>query len=118
MAHSVEPRCPFLDREIRSLSDALPYHEHFDGVANKVTLRRSFTGVLPSEILHRRKTSCDVGSGLRGLVVRYLRRNGRSEREELRMIWKQIFTYEPSQPYFHAYPVLDAAIDKRGESPR
>jgi asparagine synthase (glutamine-hydrolysing) len=118
MAHAVEPRCPFLDREVRAISDALEFHDLFEGSENKMVLRRSFDGVLPTEILHRRKTSCDVGSGIRGAVVRYLRGNGRSEREELRGIWGQMFAHDHSKPYFHAYPVLDAAIDKRGEAPR
>lgn len=118
MAHSVEPRCPFLDRSIRAISDGLGFRELYNGGENKVALRRAFEGVLPPEILHRRKTSFDVGSGIRGEVVRYLRRNGRSEREELRLVWSEIFRYEASEPYFHAYPVFDAVIDRRGETHR
>jgi len=118
MAHSVEPRCPFLDRSMRAISDGLGYREFYDGGENKVALRRGFEGVLPPEILHRRKTSFDVGSGIRDEVVRYLRRNGRSERDELRQVWEETFFYESSEPYFHAYPVFDPAIDRRGESHR
>jgi len=118
MAHSVEPRCPFLDRSVRSISDGLGFREIYDGGKNKVALRRAFEGVLPPEILHRRKTSFDVGSGIRGEVVRYLRRNGKSEREELRQVWDGLFRHEGSEPYFHAYPVFDAAIDRRGETHR
>jgi asparagine synthase (glutamine-hydrolysing) len=118
MAHSVEPRCPFLDRAVRAISDGLSFREVYDGGENKVALRRSFAGSLPPEILHRPKTSFDVGSGIRGEVVRYLRRNGSSEREELRRVWEQIFAHDSSHPYFHAYNVFDAAIDCRGESHR
>jgi asparagine synthase (glutamine-hydrolysing) len=118
MAHAVEPRCPFLDRSVRAISDGLEFHDLYDGDENKMALRRSFAEVLPAEILRRRKTSCDVGSGIRGEVVRYLRRNGRSERDELREVWRQIFAHDSVKPYFHAYPVLDAAIDRRGEGPR
>ena len=118
MAHSVEPRCPFLDRAVRAFSDGLGFHEMYDGGENKVALRRRFEGLLPREILHRRKTSFDVGSGIRGQIVRYLRRDGRSERDELRGIWAQRFAHEPSEPYFHSYPVFDAAIDRRGEGHR
>lgn len=118
MAHAVEPRCPFLDRSVRAISDGLEFHDLYEGDENKMALRRSFAGVLPAEILLRRKTSCDVGSGIRGEVVRYLRRNGRSEREELREVWRQLFAHDYMKPYFHAYPVLDAAIDRRGEGPR
>ncbi len=118
MAHGVEARCPFLDRAVRGLSDGLSFHDLYGSEENKVGLRRSFEGVLPSEVLHRRKTSFDVGSGVRGEVVRHLRRNGRSERDELHDIWRQHFSFDPSEPYFHAYPVFDAAIDRRGASHR
>ncbi|MCB9545268.1 MAG: hypothetical protein H6706_05165 [Myxococcales bacterium] len=118
MAHSVEPRCPFLDRAVRSVSDALAFRDLYDGGENKVALRRCFEGVLPPQILRRRKTSFDVGSGIRGEVVRYLRRNGRSEREELRRLWEGYFRHEPTERYFHAYPVFDVAIDHRGEAHR
>lgn len=118
MAHSVEPRCPFLDRAVRAISDGLGFHDLYDGDENKVALRRAFEGVLPPDVLHRRKTSFDVGSGIRGEVVRYLRRNGRSEREELRQVWDTLFRHESSEPYFHAYPVFDAVIDRRGETHR
>jgi asparagine synthase (glutamine-hydrolysing) len=118
MAHSVEPRCPFLDRSIRSFSDGLGFHDLYDRGENKLILRREFKGVLPPETLHRRKTSFDVGSGIRSELVRYLRRNGRSEREELRQIWNELFHHKSSEPYFHVYPVFDAAIDARGEAHR
>ena len=118
MAHSIEPRCPFLDRAICAFSDGLSYAEMYEDEENKVALRGGFDGVLPPEILHRPKTSLDVGSGIRGEVVRYLRRNGRSERDELREVWEQFFTHDSSEPYFHAYPVFDAAINRRGETHR
>ena len=115
MAHSVEARCPFLDRAVRNISDGLGFQDLYGGGVNKSVLRYSFAGALPSEILHRRKTSFDVGSGIRSQVVQYLRRNGRSEREELRQIWNELFAHGDSNPYFHSYPVFDAAIDHRGE---
>jgi asparagine synthase (glutamine-hydrolysing) len=118
MAHSIEPRCPFLDRGIRAFSDTLTYDELYNGDKNKITLRHRFEGVLPSEILQRRKTSFDVGSGIRREVVRYLRRNGKSERAELKAVWEQYFTHDASESYFHAYPAFDDAIDRRGETHR
>jgi asparagine synthase (glutamine-hydrolysing) len=118
MAHSVEARCPFLDRAVHGFSDGLSYPEMYDGDENKVTLRRRFDGVLPPEVLHRRKTSFDVGSGVRAEVVRHLRRRGRSEREELRDLWEQHFSFDASAAYFYAYPVFDDAIDRRGGAHR
>lgn len=118
MAQSVEARCPFLDIKIRAFSNRLDFHQLYSKNENKVTLRHSFTGYLPAEILHRKKTSCDVGSGIRGMVVRYLKRHGRSERTELLTLWEQIFGFNAMHPYFHQYSVFDQAIDSRGESHR
>lgn len=113
MAHSVEARCPFLDRAVRGFSDNLSFGEIYKGEQNKVTLRRQFEGYLPQEVLERRKTSFDVGSGIRHEVVRYLRRNGRNERDELRRIWRKRFAFDSSRPFFHAYPIFDEVIDRR-----
>jgi asparagine synthase (glutamine-hydrolysing) len=117
MAHAVEARCPFLDRAVRSCSDGLDYTDLYmpaqAELQNKMALRRAFENVLPTEVLNRRKTSFDVGSGVRGLVVSHLRRNGSSERKELERIWRRNFTMDAADPWFHAYPVFDQVIDKR-----
>ena len=115
MANAIEPRCPFLDRDVKAFSDQLGYDQLYSAKSNKIALRQYFSEYLPEAIINRPKTSCDVGSGIRGVVVRYLRRNGRSEREELLEIWRTHFKFEPVEGYFHSYPVFDAAIDMRGE---
>ena len=115
MAQGVEVRCPFLDIEVRSISDNLGFDEMYADKENKVELRRCFKEVLPRSVLKRRKTSFDVGSGIRGQVVQYLRRNGKSEREELLNLWQQFFAHDATAPYFHSYPVFDTLIDRRGE---
>ncbi|MFT2092899.1 asparagine synthetase B family protein [Paraglaciecola sp. 2405UD69-4] len=115
MANGIEPRCPFLDPVVKSLSDRMSFSELYADDINKMVLRKAFKGALPQEIIYRKKISCDVGSGIRTMVVRYLKRNGRSEREELLTIWKQYFNFDPTQSYFHSYPVFDVAIDARGE---
>lgn len=118
MAHSIEARCPFLDRAVRGFSDELQFHDLYRDGQNKVILRQAFEELLPQAVLHRPKTSFDVGSGIRGQVVDYLRRNGRSERAELRDIWRTQFTFDVSNPHFHRYPVFDELIDRRGERHR
>lgn len=118
MAHSVEVRCPFLDRAVRAFSDGLLFQELYEGGENKVILRRAFEGVLPPNVLRRRKTSFDVGSGLRGEVVRYLRRSGKSERKQLQEIWSSHFSFDATASYFNAYPVFDEVIDRRGDTHR
>lgn len=114
MAHGVEARCPFLDRAVRAFSERLGHADMYGGGANKITLRRSFEGVLPAEVLWRPKTSFDVGSGVRGRVVQALSHAGQSEREALRAIWGAQFSFDPDASYFHRYPVFDVAIDRRG----
>lgn len=118
MANAVEARCPFLDRAVRAHADSLVCGDLYGRETNKVALRRAFEGLLPHAVLHRSKTSFDVGSGVRGLVVNYLRRNGRSERDELREVWREHFTFDAANPYFHTYPTFDAAIDARGATHR
>ena len=114
MAHSVEVRCPFLDREMRAFSDTLTHEEMYNTSANKYILRKTFTGFLPDSILMRKKTSLDVGSGIRAMVVSYLRREGASERDALRQLWLERFNYDSAHPYFSEYPVFDHLIDRRG----
>lgn len=118
MANSVEPRCPFLDKDVKALSDTLGYDELYSDGMNKIKLRRVFDGFLPSKVLLRKKVSCDVGSGIRGMVVNYLKRDDRSERDELLDIWKRHFQFDHSDDYFHSYPVFNSAINARGETHR
>ena len=118
MANAIEPRCPFLDRKVIAISEQMRFDQLYSTEHNKFVLRSQFSEYLPEEILYRKKTSCDVGSGIRGLIVRHLRKSGRSEREELLDIWKKHFKYESSNQYFHEYPVFDKLIDVRGTAHR
>ncbi len=118
MANGVEPRCPFLDIEVIAVSEQLSYEQMYQRDLNKVKLRQSFEGYLPQDVVYRKKTSCDVGSGIRSMVVRHLKRDGKTEREALLKIWKRYFSFDPEDRYFHAYPVFDSVIDIRGETHR
>ena len=115
MAHSVEVRCPFLDQGIRNFSDHLDYDELYRGEVNKAILRVSFEGFLPESILQRQKTSLDVGSGIRNMVVNHLTSNGQTERQGLKDIWNEHFEMDSTHLYFSSYPVFDVAINKRGK---
>ena len=118
MANSIEVRCPFLDQKIRSYSDNLKFEDLYSDGVNKKILRSKFDDYLPTELLNRPKTSLDVGSGIRAMVVNYLRRDGMSERDVLREIWSGHFDFDASHPYFSSYPVFDDAIDSRGDTHR
>lgn len=117
MAHSVEARCPFLDRDVRGHAESLEYASLYGGAADypvtKRVLRDTFALDLPAAIVSRKKVSFDVGSGVRRLVVEYLTRRGKTEREQLRELWSAQFGSGPEAPYFHTYPVFDTVIDRR-----
>jgi asparagine synthase (glutamine-hydrolysing) len=115
MAHSIEVRCPFLDQGIRNFSDHLDFDDLYRGEVNKAILRDSFEGFLPESILQRQKTSLDVGSGIRSMVVKHLTSNGQTERQGLKDIWNEHFEMDTTHVYFSSYPVFDVAINKRGK---
>ncbi len=118
MANSIETRCPYLDRDVKRVADTLNHEQFYASGWNKVILRRTFGYLLPDTITNRKKTSFDVGSGLRKLVVNNLTRNGMTEIAQLRAIWQQVFKYDVKEKYFYSYPTFDAAIAKRGHSHR
>lgn len=118
MANSIEARCPFLDRTVKSIADTLEHKNFYSYDQNKVALRSTFGHLLPVEIAERKKTSFDVGSGIRKLVVDYLTRNDNTEIAELKKIWSQTFTHDAEKSYFFSYPTFDSAIAKRGGAHR
>lgn len=110
MANTIEIRCPFLDKEVYSISKNLPLYD----LKNKQILRNTFNSDLPKEITNRTKTSFDVGSGVRKLVVEYLTKDNKTERESLKEIWSKYFDENTSEnSYYHKYPVFDKSITKR-----
>jgi asparagine synthase (glutamine-hydrolysing) len=55
MAHSLEVRCPLLDREVLAFAATLPSRYKLHGLSTKVALRRAVADLLPREILNREK---------------------------------------------------------------
>lgn len=55
MAHSLEIRSPFLDRQVVTLAASMPPGLKLKGFQRKYILKRAFRGVLPEDILHRSK---------------------------------------------------------------
>jgi asparagine synthase (glutamine-hydrolysing) len=115
MAFGIEARCPFLDKSVKQIADNLTHEQFYNEGVNKVFLRDTFRHLLPNFIVDRKKMSFDVGSGIRKLVVTYLTQNSNSEIDELRVIWRELFSLEPQNPYFYSYPTFNDAITKRGE---
>jgi len=65
MAHSLEARVPFLDRQVIAFAFGLPmaWKLSAPGELEKRLLRRAFSGWLPDEILWREKAEFGDGSG-------------------------------------------------------
>jgi asparagine synthase (glutamine-hydrolysing) len=55
MAHSVEGRFPFLDRNVADLADSLPDSYKLHGLDEKHILKRAAAGLVPDEIIRRPK---------------------------------------------------------------
>lgn len=117
MAHTIEIRCPFLDRKVYSASNDCKVEDLITDIQGKQILRKAFKDDLPYEISERKKMSFDVGSGIRKMVVEFLTRSGKTEKEQLKEIWNKHFQNSLSDNfYFHSYPTFDKAIEKRGIS--
>ncbi len=71
MAHSLEARVPFLDREVIALALRLPaaWKVSSDDVPEKQLLRKAFEGWLPHHLLWREKAQFGDGSGAAGVLT-------------------------------------------------
>ncbi|RED42911.1 asparagine synthase (glutamine-hydrolysing) [Winogradskyella eximia] len=111
MSNTIEARCPFLDKQVYEASLGLSIEQ----LTDKQILRDLFIEELPKDIISRKKTAFDVGSGIRKLVVEHLNHNNELERKSLKKIWSIHYPKKLAEKnYFHKYPVFDDAIDKRG----
>jgi asparagine synthase (glutamine-hydrolysing) len=73
MAHGIEGRVPFLDREMIRMALSLPpelkFHNH--SIPEKAILRRAFAGFLPANALHRPKQKFSQGAGSMEKLVQF-----------------------------------------------
>ena len=71
MAHAVEGRVPFLDREMISLGQRIPPELKLcgDPLEEKWILRKAFEELLPEAIVWRKKEQFDEGSGTSDVVA-------------------------------------------------
>jgi asparagine synthase (glutamine-hydrolysing) len=121
MAHTLEVRCPFLDKAVLGASESCTLTDLLETTAEmlqgKQILRPLFKNDLPLSIVERKKVSFDVGSGIRQQVVQYLSGFADNERQALKKIWTRFFGAHLSEhEYCHAYPTFDKMIDKRGQT--
>ena len=75
MAHSLELRVPFLDREVAEFAFSLPTRHKVRGLAKKRLLRQALAPLLPREIVHGRKQgfSIPIAAWLRGPLESFAR---------------------------------------------
>lgn len=55
MAHSIEARAPFLDYRLMEFMASVPPELKIRGLTKKYLVKKALTGLLPDEILHRKK---------------------------------------------------------------
>lgn len=60
MALSLESRVPFLDHTLIEYATRIPIHLKLNGLTTKHILKQAVTGLIPEEIIHRRKQGFDV----------------------------------------------------------
>jgi asparagine synthase (glutamine-hydrolysing) len=96
MAASIESRVPFLDHKLVEFAAALPVSMKLRGVTTKYILRRATTGILPREIVGRKKMGfpVPVGKWLRGEFGHVLDEFVLGERARARGIFDPGFTAE------------------------
>ena len=67
MAHSIEPRVPFLDHRLVEFAYLVPDNLKVRGKIGKYVLKKAAEGIIPDEIIYRRK------QGLNSPIVEWLR---------------------------------------------
>jgi asparagine synthase (glutamine-hydrolysing) len=63
MANSVEARCPFLDQDLWEFAAKIPTALKLKGSTTKYILKRAVDGLVPREIIHRKKHGFGVPIG-------------------------------------------------------
>jgi len=63
MANSLEARCPFLDHELLEFSCRIPSELKLKGMTTKYILKRALQGIVPQEIIDRKKHGFGVPVG-------------------------------------------------------
>ena len=60
MAHSLEVRVPFLDHPLLELMARMPAHYKISKWTKKILFKKAFAGMLPKNILHRKKVGFSI----------------------------------------------------------
>jgi len=84
MAHGLEARVPFLDRQVIAFALGLPAEWKLSGPgeSEKRLLREAFSGWLPHELLWREKSQFGDGSGAASVLTRHMEESVSAEELE------------------------------------
>jgi len=125
MLVSLEVRAPFLDHELIDLVCRVPWRRKLRGRTGKILLKRAVSGLLPPEILHRRKQGFAMPVarwlteelrepaadflGREGLRTSFVRRlweeHQRRIRNRARELWS-VFAFQIWKDAMHRWPVV------------
>lgn len=96
MAASIESRVPFLDHKLVEFATRLPDAMKLRGWTTKYVLRRAMRGVLPQQILTRKKMGfpTPIGSWFRGPFRRVIDEYVLSERALARGVFNRLYAHE------------------------
>ncbi len=101
MAHTVEARVPFLDREVVDFAWQLPMEYKLRDGTEKWILRKAVSGIIPDYLAWRPKIRMPQGTGLLFQLIEYARRHRPELAEEL---LTRLGLDQPEAAYFlHAY---------------
>jgi len=104
MAHSIEGRVPFLDRDMIKMALRIPVRYKLKGAppVEKWILRKAFDDLLPHEIVWRDKEQFDEGSGSVDLMEEAVSGlMSESEADEYRSKHPDVFLRSPEECFYH-----------------
>lgn len=101
MAHSLELRVPYLDRDVFQIASRIPHHIKTKHYTTKYALRKVAGDYLPQEICHRKKLGFPIPI-----------RNWMKEEDWYRKI-KILFTSDTAAAYFHTEYLLELLEDHK-----
>lgn len=111
MAHSVEGRFPFLDREVMALAASLPPRYKLRVLEEKHVLKLAAEGLVPEDILRRKKqpyrapdAACFVGQDAPAYVGELMdeaaiRAAGIFEARAVAQLWRKCLAHRPDEPF-------------------
>ncbi|MFL5763426.1 MAG: asparagine synthase (glutamine-hydrolyzing) [Bacteroidia bacterium] len=108
MSHGLEVRVPFLDHKIADFAFSLPANEKITGTERKKILRDAFRGIVPEELMTRKKKGFEVPllkwfrTDLRSMITEellseeFIRQQGLFNPDEVKKIKSQLFSHDPN----------------------